>query len=369
MRIFMTGLETGDAAGLRMFNGGYDAASLTETKQRSGDYGIDFLVDHVEGDNGWARHWIQGLGAVGGSGPTEIFVRAYMRIENTMDQGVEILRIKGGASSSYDILRFDLGGEVWAWYDAVWNDKGGMVSGMDNDDTYHCWEYYIRLNTSDIYLDGQVIIHRDGVEMYNQDNIQICNAADADEIGVVQFGCAYEPSIPDPSSTGHVYMDDIAINDTLGTRNNSWCGPGAIVALKPTGDGQYYDWARTPDTDLGWECVGEIPPDEETTYVSSVAEDDTDTYLFESLADKGIGDTSLINAVAWNILGKLPAAGESVLYPMYRFRQVTDAELSEVTLDQTYYHYVQHIEDVDPVTSSAWLPTNINNSEYGFRQG
>ena len=36
-----------------------------------------------------------------------------------------------------------------------------------------------------------------------------------------------------------VKYDDIAINDTTGSVNNSWCGAGTIVALKPNGAGNY----------------------------------------------------------------------------------------------------------------------------------
>lgn len=367
-RIFMTGLEAGDAA-LQMFNGGYADAALTEVDQRTGNYGIDFLVDHTSGENGWARHWIQGLGAVGGSGPTEIFVRAYISIDATMDPAVEILRIKGGASSTYDILRFDIGGEVWAYYDGAWHDKGGMVVGMDNDGTYHCWEYYIRLNTSDVYFDGQVIIRRDGVEMYNQDDIQICNAADAYEIGVVQFGCAYESSIPDPSSTGHVYMDDIAINDTSGAHNNSWCGAGAIVGILVTGTGQHFDFTPTPGTgELHYEDVVDVPP-VDTTYLSSTNTGDIETFLVEDPADKGVGSDSIIAAVQWVIRGKLPIAGSSDIHSYYIFRQVVEAQLGADELTQAYFHYIQHIEDVDPVSHGAWLASIIRDSEFGFRQG
>jgi hypothetical protein len=39
------------------------------------------------------------------------------------------------------------------------------------------------------------------------------------------------------SSYAHCIFDDIAINDTTGTKNNSWCGAGYIIAVKPIADG------------------------------------------------------------------------------------------------------------------------------------
>ena len=43
-------------------------------------------------------------------------------------------------------------------------------------------------------------------------------------------------------------IDDIAINDTTGAVNNSWCGDGTIVGLKPNGAGNSTQW----DTSEGY---------------------------------------------------------------------------------------------------------------------
>lgn len=36
--------------------------------------------------------------------------------------------------------------------------------------------------------------------------------------------------------------DDVAVNDTLGDKNNAWPGRGTIIYLKPRGDGEHTDW-------------------------------------------------------------------------------------------------------------------------------
>lgn len=38
------------------------------------------------------------------------------------------------------------------------------------------------------------------------------------------------------------YIDDLAINDTSGSLNNSWCGNGTIISLKPKGTGNKSQW-------------------------------------------------------------------------------------------------------------------------------
>jgi hypothetical protein len=39
-----------------------------------------------------------------------------------------------------------------------------------------------------------------------------------------------------------IYMDDLAVNDTSGTVNNSWCGDGIVDLMKPTSDSQRGSW-------------------------------------------------------------------------------------------------------------------------------
>lgn len=39
-----------------------------------------------------------------------------------------------------------------------------------------------------------------------------------------------------------VYFDDIAVNNTSGSLNNSWCGNGTIISLKPKGTGNKSQW-------------------------------------------------------------------------------------------------------------------------------
>jgi len=44
------------------------------------------------------------------------------------------------------------------------------------------------------------------------------------------------------SAVMYRYIDDIAFNDTSGTINNSWCGDGTIVSLKPKSSGNKSQW-------------------------------------------------------------------------------------------------------------------------------
>jgi hypothetical protein len=79
---------------------------------------------------------------------------------------------------------------------------------------------------------------------------------------------------------GNVYLDDIIINDTTGTRNNSWPDGARIVLLLPTGDGSPIDWTPTPSGNH-YAAVDEIPPSG-ADYLQATVVDKIDTL---SLAD------------------------------------------------------------------------------------
>lgn len=75
------------------------------------------------------------------------------------------------------------------------------------------------------------------------------------------------------------YLDDIAINDTSGSYQDSWAGLGGIFYLKPTADGTV-EWTPSAGT-LNYAMVDDIPPDNATTYVQAVANGDRDLYEIE----------------------------------------------------------------------------------------
>jgi hypothetical protein len=62
---------------------------------------------------------------------------------------------------------------------------------------------------------------------------------------------------------GDWYFDDLAINDSNGSFQNSWPGDGAVIRLKPNAAGDASDWTND------YTAVDEVTPDEGTTLVAS----------------------------------------------------------------------------------------------------
>jgi hypothetical protein len=92
------------------------------------------------------------------------------------------------------------------------------------------------------------------------------------------------------NGTHDLYLDDIAVNDSSGTTQNSWPGEGSIVHLKPdaAGDNAMGLNQGSAPAATGWESVDEVPPDDAVTYHNLDANNDILDVNLESSATAGI---------------------------------------------------------------------------------
>lgn len=66
----------------------------------------------------------------------------------------------------------------------------------------------------------------------------------------------------------NLYIDDIAVNDTAGATDNSWCGNGRVIIDKIVRNGSVNDFSNNSGAGTAnWENACEIPPDGGTSYV------------------------------------------------------------------------------------------------------
>lgn len=104
-------------------------------------------------------------------------------------------------------------------------------------------------------------------------------------------------------TTGIWYFDDLAVNDTSGSYQNSWPGEGKIIVLFPNGPGSGNQWvdgvtgASIPGN-AGWERVKENPPDDATTYLKSTTNGAMSSF---NLDDSGLSSVDTINVVAVSV--------------------------------------------------------------------
>ena len=159
---------------------------------------------------------------------------------------------------------------------------------------------------------------------------------------------------------GEVWFDDVAVNDTQGTVNNGWVGPGSVRLLAPNGNAQS-QWTLV-GASFQYQAVDEFPPDGDTSYVEAPSVGAEDLY---AMADTGASSSATIKAVRWLATAKQTASGTRFV-PVLNVggTKYTGPEL-EPGVD---YTFLTAIWDVNPATGQPWSPSDVDALQAGVRR-
>lgn len=158
------------------------------------------------------------------------------------------------------------------------------------------------------------------------------------------------------------YFDDIAINDTNGSVDNSWCGDGYILfEQKPTAAGDVTQ--LTPSAGDNWAAVDEIPHDSDITYVESGTADQYDLY---NVANTTIPDGSTISRVRVQAIAKDTVAdgGKIKLGVKTNGNEYWSDDIA-LTTNYTAENGTEYT--TNPNTSAAWTKEELNNLQVGAK--
>lgn len=85
----------------------------------------------------------------------------------------------------------------------------------------------------------------------------------------------------------HLYLDDLALNDTSGAADDSWCGDGYVERLTPNGNGSVNQWTGSDsDTTDNYLLVDEVPASS-TDYVEDSTPGNQDMYALSAFSGTG----------------------------------------------------------------------------------
>lgn len=162
--------------------------------------------------------------------------------------------------------------------------------------------------------------------------------------------------------TGNAYIDDIAFNDTTGGVDDSWCGDGYIVLLKPNGNGTYSEFTGSDSNQTdNYLLVDDIPSDSDTTYVDGASSGDKDTYTTESI--------DLINKTVTRVW--IEGRGMNTLADGTGIKTVMKSggtlyKSSNIPLLGSYGIFRSDEYTTDPDTAIEWTEAGINALEIGM---
>lgn len=157
------------------------------------------------------------------------------------------------------------------------------------------------------------------------------------------------------------YYDDIAVNDTSGTINNSWCGNGHVYRVAPTANGSVIN--SIPSTGQNYECIDDMSKDDEedTDYVTMSTDGGQDLYTFNGLSSL-VDSSAKIDYVGLVVRARndgmgclnpvVKINGQTIQYP----EKNVGADLNGISYDIT----------LNPLTGQPFSVSELSNSEIGY---
>jgi hypothetical protein len=221
-----------------------------------------------------------------------------------------------------------------------------------NSDQWYLIEIYFKLGDNP---DGRFVVYLDAVEVINY-------TGDTKPGAQTTFDVIYWKAGLTLGGGSYMGIDDLALNDTTGGADNSYCGDGVIIKVTPDGTGTDSDWHGSDADDVdNYLLVDEYPHDSDTTYV------------YHDGADSGTQDQYT--------LSDYDGTGKTILriYPEARIRKTaaaahtvklgtlasggTDDMSAAINLTTSYARYVGDEQTVNPVDSNPWEEADIDALE------
>jgi hypothetical protein len=177
------------------------------------------------------------------------------------------------------------------------------------------------------------------------------------------------------TNTGTWYFDDVAINDSSGSFQNSWPGEGEIIHLRPNATGDAFTFASTPGGN-GWDDIDEVTPDDDTSYMQST--------LLDATADVNIDDTpssldttDVINCVQVGIRYRRVTGDEHTFVTRIKATSGgTVEESGNITTSGSGWctnatanprNYALTLYDLPGASTTAWSKSTLDSAQIGVR--
>lgn len=182
-------------------------------------------------------------------------------------------------------------------------------------------------------------------------------------------------------TTGDWFIDDVGVNDILGSNQTTWLGEGNIHALHPNGEGDadagtnsFVGTGCASGTVAG--CWDETTPDDGTTMVGLDSTTSTvDVAVEDSSVISGMDSDDQVNLVAVTIRYQAEGTGATLVLSRIKSQASgtvnSSADLSTCLCTTWWTHddaspfIVNHVTYVDPQDSSAWTKADLDGIQVG----
>ena len=164
-------------------------------------------------------------------------------------------------------------------------------------------------------------------------------------------------------SGGIWYLDDLALNDVSGGVDDSWCGGGKVILLQPNGNGDANDFDGSDGNQVdNYLLVDELPHNSDTDYIESTTLDERDLYALENTGLVA-GSTDIKRVWGEARAKDTGASGQLIAFVVKTGG--TEYASADVALPGSYSRVIGADWLVNPNTSAAWTPSELDAAQSG----
>lgn len=157
--------------------------------------------------------------------------------------------------------------------------------------------------------------------------------------------------------------DDLVANDNNGSMNNDFMGNVRVIGLLPNNNGSNSGWTRVGGTASGnYTAVNENPVNGDSSYVTAGITTTEDTYLYPTLPST----TASVLAVVAEPISRIDDTGTKTIGARVK-SQGTEATGPTANLSSATYGTPLLVMETNPVSSAAWVVSDVNVVEVGPR--
>ncbi len=266
--------------------------------------------------------------------------------------------------------RFDnysFGDVVFKWYYAA-----NLLGQLKINATSHKMELYVSstlVNTGSIELVSQTFylleIHIKIANSGGAIEFKIDGVADASFSGDTQPGSDTTISrlqYGDAGGSNLFYFDDLAMNNTNGSVDNSWCNDGHVILMIPDSNGDVSQLLGSDGNSTdNYLLVDDVPPNGDTDFVESSTLNEYDLY---NLAASGLTGTTIRRAWAEARAKDTVAEGGLIALVLKTLSTEYDGT-TDFSLLTSYTRVVGTDHPTNPNTGSAWTVAQLDALQVG----
>ena len=182
-----------------------------------------------------------------------------------------------------------------------------------------------------------------------------------------------------PGSAVTFYFDDIAINDSTGSFQNSYPGEGKIIHLRPNGNGDNSGWLGSDlDSTDNYLLVDEVTPDDATTDVTTAVSGTIDDYEIDATPNLiSADDTINVVAVGVRFNNSVSAGTDPTFVTRIKSAAAGTVEESanisatdttwDTNADAVPRNYALVLYDLPGASTTAWTKSTLDTAQIGIR--